>query len=634
MNTSPPTTTAVSLVDEIDSTLLALFAAERDEAAFAELVRRHYGLVMGVCRRVLRNSHDIEDVFQATFLVLARDAKRVREHHSLSHWLYGVAYRLALMVTRQKFRRREAELTESAAMVERDIVDDLAAVHDQHLFDEELNSLPEKYREPLVLHYLAGRTQQQVADDLGLTVGAVDGLLKRGRKELRQRLIRRGVAIGAALAAVQASQHVANAADMSGMVTNTTQASIAFSSRMPTAGAFSRRAAELAGKELAKMSMTTKTILMGLTIGAGTMLGGIGLAYSIAAQRPQPDVAVNQQPAMVVQPAPLPPTAMVLQEFLPVPPVVEESPLTMDGQPIDLPGNQVALNKDDASTDKYTNADEAYGIGAAMYNAGNVAGSRDPFEAALKMAPDDKFRIKVYRALIASYRQQAEIDKFVDAMDFIITKSDSAAERSLARTDLLSFVHQRGKTNDLAKRYEAVLTKDGKNVTALYILSDLYADLKRDPKRSSDLLERLAKVSADSNEKLNVADSAKLAQQYVNQSKFKEGAMLFEKIAPLDEKLAAWHWKEAAQAWIKANDKPRALKAAKAAIEAGPEKRGDLLLHFWHRALGQVFLETGEPVLAAEHFEAAIKSTTIEGYAKDTKAELAKANEMIAKEKK
>jgi RNA polymerase sigma factor (sigma-70 family) len=633
MNTSPPTTTAVSLVDEIDSALLASFAAERDEAAFAELVRRHFGLVMGVCRRVLRNSHDIEDVFQATFLVLARDAKRIREHHSLSHWLYGVAYRLALMVTRQKVRRREAELTESIAMARRDVVDDLVAVHDQHLFDEELNSLPEKYREPLVLHYLAGRTQQQVADELGLTIGAVDGLLKRGRKELRQRLTRRGVAIGAALAAVQASQHVAHAADMSGMVTSTTQASIAFTSNTPTAGAFSRRAAELAGKELAKMSMTTKTVLMGLTLGAGTMLGGIGLAYSFAAQRPSPDLFVNPESTVVTQPA-LPPTAVVLQEFLPVPPVVEELPLAVDAQAVDPPADQIALNKDDASTDKYTNADEAYGIGAAMYNAGNIAGSRDPFEAALKMAPDDKFRIKVYRALIASYRQQAEIDKFVEAMDFIITKSDRVAERSLARTDLLSFVHQRGKTNDLAKRYEEVLTKDGKNVTALYILSELYADLKRDPKRSSDLLERLAKVQGDSNEKLNVADSAKLAQQYVKQSKFKEGATLFEKIAPMDEKLAAWHWKEAAQAWIKAKDKPRALKAAKASVAAGPEKRGDLLLHFWHRALGQVFLETGEPMLAAEHFEAAIKSTTIEGYAKDTKAELAKANEMIAKEKK
>ncbi len=100
---------------------------------------------------------------------------------------------------------------------------------------------------------------------------------------------------------------------------------------------------------------------------------------------------------------------------------------------------------------------------------------------------------------------------------------------------------------------------------------------------------------------------------------------------PLDANLAAWHWKEAALAWIKAKDKPRALTAAKASAAAGPEKRGDLLLHFWHRALGQVFLETGEPTLAIEHLEAAIKSTTIEGYLKDTKGELATAKEQAAK---
>lgn len=111
----------------------------------------------------------------------------------------------------------------------------------------------------------------------------------------------------------------------------------------------------------------------------------------------------------------------------------------------------------------------------------------------------------------------------------------------------------------------------------------------------------------------------------------KEGAELFEKIAPLDKNLAAWHWKEAAQAWIKAKDKPRALEAAKAAAAADPALRGEQLLHFCHRALGQVFLETGEPTLAIEHLEAAIKSTTNEGYLKDSKGELATAKEQADK---
>lgn len=609
------------MVDETDVQLLSLFAIHRNEDAFAELVRRHCGLVLGVCRRVLRNSHDIEDVFQATFLVLARDANRIRDQRSLTNWLYGVTYRLAMLVVRQKVRRRETELAEPQAMLPRDVLDDLAEVHDRQMIDVELNALPQRYRQPLVLHYLAGQSQQQVADELGLTVGAVDGLLKRGRKELRERLLRRGIAIGAALAAVQASQHVAHAAELNGLVQTTTQAGIAFTSTSPSVAFFSQRAAELAGKELLTMSLTTKAIIAGLTLGASTVIGGFGLAISLAASRPSLD------PAKVQPDAPPPkPAAVVLEEPI-VPPAA---------QPADPPINvdQLAQLSTGAKDGKYTNADEAFSVGAAFHNARNYAASQEPFESALKLAPDDKYRVKVYRALLGAYRQLPEIDKFVEAADYIITKSADVNERSIIRTDLLSFVHQRGKTNDLAQRYETVLKKDDKNITALYILSELYADLKRDPARSAALLEQLAKVAAADGETLNVTSSAKLAQQYVKQGKFKEGATLFEKIAPLDTKLAAWHWKEAAQAWVKAKDKPKALAAAKAAVETGPETRGDLLLHFWHRALGQVFLETGEPTLAIEHLEAAIKSTAIEGYIKDCQKELTTAKEQAAKQGK
>ncbi|MBS0204138.1 MAG: sigma-70 family RNA polymerase sigma factor [Planctomycetes bacterium] len=621
-------------VDETDARLLSLFADHRDEDAFAELVRRHCGLVVGVCRRVLRNAHDIEDVFQATFLVLARDVQRIRERKSLTNWLYGVAYRLANLVARRKVRRRETELAETPAMIHQEVLDDLIELHEQQLFDEELQALPEKYRQPLVLHYLAGQSQQEVAEELGLTIGSVDGLLKRGRRQLRDRLARRGIAIGAALAAVHASQHVANSAELSTLIITTTQAGIAFTTQTPLAAAVSLRAAELAGKELATMSLSAKIFLAaGITLGATTLVGGFGLAVGLAASRTPLQPQEPQQPVrqQIAAPPAQESQATALQEIqtppatvIPLGPVANQKSVTPNQT------DQLAQNTVD---EKYTNADEAYAIGAALYNARNFSDSQDPFEAALRMAPDDKYRIKVYRALLGAYRQLPEIDKFVDAVDFIITKSDSAAERSLARTDLLSFVFQRGKTNDLARRYEAVLTKDDKNVTALYVLSELYADLKRDPKRSAELLERLAKVSADGGEKLNVAASAKLAQQYVKQGKYKEGASLFEKIAPLDASLAAWHWKEAAQAWIKAKDNPKALAAAKAAVAAGPEKRGDLLLHFWHRALGQVFVATGQPGMAIEHFEEAIKSTTIEGYLKETKAELITAREMVADQK-
>ena len=89
-----------------DATLLERFVSQRDEAAFEALVHRHGPMVLGLCRRILRNAHDVEDAFQATFLVLVHKAGSVRKRASLGHWLYGVAYRTALQARTDRARRR------------------------------------------------------------------------------------------------------------------------------------------------------------------------------------------------------------------------------------------------------------------------------------------------------------------------------------------------------------------------------------------------------------------------------------------------------------------------------------------------------------------------------------------------
>ena len=78
-----------------DGQLLERFVTQRDEAAFVELVQRHGGMVLGVCRRVLDNAADVEDAYQATFMVLVRKADSIRKRDSAASWLYGVALRVA-----------------------------------------------------------------------------------------------------------------------------------------------------------------------------------------------------------------------------------------------------------------------------------------------------------------------------------------------------------------------------------------------------------------------------------------------------------------------------------------------------------------------------------------------------------
>src|SRR5262249_1267968 len=149
-------------VAQTDGQLLERFIQSGEESAFAALIRRHGPLVWGVCRRLLRHEQDAEDVFQATFLVLARQAGRIRRADALGSWLYGVAQRLALRARADSARRRRHEAQAQ--------VDTVAEADDNLLWselraalDEELGRLPENCRTPLLLCYFDGLTQDEAA---------------------------------------------------------------------------------------------------------------------------------------------------------------------------------------------------------------------------------------------------------------------------------------------------------------------------------------------------------------------------------------------------------------------------------------------------------------------------------------
>ncbi len=271
-----------------DRLLLDEFARSGQEAAFAALVRRHGGLVLGVCRRVLLDEHDAEDAFQATFLILAKKAGSIRKRESLGSWLYGVAYRTALKARGRAARRRareQAYLPVSPA----DPIADLVWRELRPVLDEELNRLPEKYRAPVVLCYLENKTNTEAARQLGLTKGTVSGRLARARDLLRARLTRRGLALSGGLVAAALS-HNATAAVPARLGAATVQAAALAGSLSAPVAALTEGV--LQAMLFTKVKLTAAALLAVTVLGAGTFL----LGQQLLAEKPAPKTSIARPP--------------------------------------------------------------------------------------------------------------------------------------------------------------------------------------------------------------------------------------------------------------------------------------------------------------------------------------------------
>ena len=177
-----------------DGRLLEQFGTYREEAAFEVFVRRHGPMVWGVCRRLLGNHHDAEDAFQATFLVLARKGDAIAHRELVANWLYGVAHQTAMKArsTRAKRRMREGQVMDmpEPEAASQDHRDDLTET-----LDRELSRLPDKYRIPIILCELEGKSHRAAAEQLGWPIGTVSGRLSRARAMLAKRLVRQGMVV-------------------------------------------------------------------------------------------------------------------------------------------------------------------------------------------------------------------------------------------------------------------------------------------------------------------------------------------------------------------------------------------------------------------------------------------------------
>jgi RNA polymerase sigma factor (sigma-70 family) len=278
---------AESLAALPDGPLVERFLAGRDEAAFQAILHRHGPMVFRVCRRVLRHEQDVEDAFQATFLVLARQARTIRKLASLASWLHGVAYRAALTARASAARRREHESHAGAAAPEAALPDEVSWKELRSLLDEELTRLPERLRSPLVLCYLEGLTQDEAARQLGWSKSTCRRNLERARELLGGRLARRGVTLSAALLAPLLCESAVSAAVSPELIASAAKA--AADVAVGTAAAVPARVAALAGG-LARSGVACKWKLLAVLVLAVFVagIGGAAVTRNAPPDKPPP----------------------------------------------------------------------------------------------------------------------------------------------------------------------------------------------------------------------------------------------------------------------------------------------------------------------------------------------------------
>src|SRR5229473_3207384 len=258
-----------------DAELLERFLTLRDEAAFESLVRRHGPMVLAVCRRVLHHDQDAEDAFQATFLVLVRKAVTIWPRHMLPNWLFGVAYRTALAAktaaARRRLRERQANPMISTDAPVNELWRDLRPI-----LDEELSHLPSKYRVPIVLCDLEGKSRQEAARQLGWLPGTLSGRLARARGMLAKRLTRRGLTVSGAVLAASFGSNLTSASVPPSLLASTVKASLMVAAGR-VAGAFvSAKVIALSQGVLRTMLMTKIKIVAVAFLTLGVSIAGVG----------------------------------------------------------------------------------------------------------------------------------------------------------------------------------------------------------------------------------------------------------------------------------------------------------------------------------------------------------------------
>ena len=257
-----------------ESQLLDRFAAGGDPAAFEAILRRHGPMVLGVCRRVLDDPNDVDDAFQATFLLLVQKAGSIRNRNDLATWLHGVARRVAIRARVDARRRRARERAGAEGPEGR--ASGAEAGELRAVIDDELARLPERYRSALVLCDLEGQTHEQAAEQLRCPVGTVKSRLSRGRERLRSRLVRRGLGPTAGLVASTLAPGKASAVPGPLMGRTIRGATRPMTGRAVAAGTSSAGVASLMKGGVSSMAYSPLKLVAVALIAIGLVASGVG----------------------------------------------------------------------------------------------------------------------------------------------------------------------------------------------------------------------------------------------------------------------------------------------------------------------------------------------------------------------
>jgi RNA polymerase sigma factor (sigma-70 family) len=478
-----------------DSQLLERYLSRRDETAFRALVDLHGPMVLSLCRRVLRDPRDIEDAFQATFLVLVRKAASIQNRGLLSNWLYGVAYRVARRARTHTLRRRQREISV-------DEIEVCAALQVPELegfgpvLDQELHRLPAKYRAPLVLCYLDGQTHNQAAEELGCPVGTVRSRLSRGRDLLRRRLTRRGYVSTASVAGGGWDLPAKLGMELvpPALISSTVDAAVAINSfKTIPAGAAAASVLALTRGVLTTMKLAQLKWLGTMTLSTSLAAGGV-IAVAYAASQSRTSATIVEEVAVNVGD----------QEGQPTPSTSNLTSRSQNPSPtaIDLFRTSSGLLKPDADSSR-------------VADLGNR--SIREFEVELKLAlSDDNRAEKLSRAhsisqeemeryrgkvmLIAAKMEgiAEDLSDEIDRLELELKKKDAEIARAAAQKQIEAVVVARNKR--LNERKPGIVSEDevtaaeAKHQISIAQMSMVKAEKTQVELRIQQLLKRVGRI--------------------------------------------------------------------------------------------------------------------------------------------